>query len=200
MCALVSAGARGRRARRRRRRASTATPAASTRRTRWRCSSRASSGPRRARCSWSARRAQWRLCRLPIQWAGGAAAIESSAPRGAGPIGTAPRGVDPAHFAGLRARDAVRRSAPARRVVLSARGRAHARTDRERERTGHRARPRRTCLCYCIIMKCAPPITYYVRVRRAWRGAPARRPARAAGRRGARGAAEPPTHPAPCIG
>ena len=50
------------------------------------------------RCSHSLTAATVRRPRRPILWAGRAAAIESPAPRGAGPIGPVPRGADPARF------------------------------------------------------------------------------------------------------
>ena len=50
------------------------------------------------RCEHSLTAATVRRPHRPILWAGRAAAVESPAPRGAGPIGPVPRGADPARF------------------------------------------------------------------------------------------------------
>ena len=64
------------------------------------------------RCSHSLTAATVRRPRRPILWAGRAAAIESPAPRGAGPIGPVPRGADPARFGRCAAAIAPRTRRP----------------------------------------------------------------------------------------
>jgi hypothetical protein len=60
--------------------------------------SRAHVPDHQCRCECSLTAATVRRPHRPILWAGRAAAVESPAPRGAGPIGPVPRGADPARF------------------------------------------------------------------------------------------------------
>ena len=64
------------------------------------------------RCEHSLTAATGRRPRRPILWAGRAAAVESPAPRGAGPIGPVPRGADPARFGRCAAATAPRTRRP----------------------------------------------------------------------------------------
>ena len=74
--------------------------------------SRAHVPDHQCRCECSLTAATVRRPHRPILWAGRAAAIESPAPRGAGPIGPVPRGADPARFGRCAAATAPRTRRP----------------------------------------------------------------------------------------
>ena len=131
------------------------------------------------RCSHSLTAATVRRPRRPILWAGRAAAVESPAPRGAGPIGPVPRGADPARFGRCAAATVPRTRRPRAHHARS--DRCSRRLERRYNGSGRPARPQKRLLW------AAPVAAVRVAFSERWRRR--RRPpgrSRAGPRRGAR--------------